>query len=100
MKQIERFPSPQTRRVPQWGRTVSDSLLAIAGVALVTGAIAGAHLYPKIPTISFVYLLVVLALASTRGLYAAILSALLAVLAYDFFLAAPLYAFVITKLED
>jgi signal transduction histidine kinase len=100
MKQVEHFSSPQMRVEPRWRRYVIDSLLAMGGVALVTCVIAVAHLYPRIPTISFAYLLVVLTLATTRGLYAAILASLLAVFAYDYFLSPPLYTFVITKLEN
>jgi signal transduction histidine kinase len=79
---------------------VGDSLLSITGVALVTSVIAVADLYPQIPGISMVYLLVVVALASTRGLYAAILASLLAVVAFDFFFVSPPYAFAIVKLKD
>src|SRR5947209_16422188 len=99
MKHIERVSSLQAREEPptveaQWRRRVgasstrtllSDSALALGGVSLITGVIAVAHLYPKIPTIAFVYLLMVLAIASTRGLYAAILTSLLAFLCFDFF---------------
>ena len=88
MKQVERFFSLQARAEPRWRHYVSDSLLAIGGVALVTGVIEVA------------YLLVVLALASTRGLYAAILASLLAFLAYLFFLVPPLYTFIIPRFED
>ena len=42
----------------------------------------------------------VLALASTRGLYAAILASVLAFLAYLFFLVPPLYTFIISGFED
>ncbi len=100
MKHVERVSSPKASTEPRWRRYASDSALAIAGVALVTSVIAVAQLYPKIPTISFVYLLVVLALAGTRGLYAASLASLLAVLAFDFFLVPPLYTFVVFKFED
>ena len=100
MKQVERFFSLQARAEPRWRHYVSDSLLAIGGVVLVTGVIEVAHLYPSIPTIPFAYLLVVLALASTRGLYAAILASLLAFLAYLFFLVPPLYTFIIPRFED
>jgi signal transduction histidine kinase len=100
MKHIERVSSLKASTEARWRRYVSDSALAIAGVALVTSVIAVAHLYPRIPTISFVYLLVVLALAGTRDLYAASLASLLAVLAFDFFLVPPLYTFVVFKFED
>ncbi len=100
MKHVERVSSPKASTETRWRRYASDSALAIVGVALVTSVIAVAQLYPRIPTISFVYLLVVLALAGTRGLYAASLASLLAVLAFDFFLVPPLYTFVVFKFED
>src|SRR5207245_4688114 len=43
---------------------------------------------------------VVLALASTRRLYPAILTSLVAFLSFDFFLIPPLYTFTIAKLEE
>jgi len=100
MKQIGRIPSPEGKAKPHWRRYVNDSLLALGGGVLVTSLIAAGHLYPRIPTISLVYLLVVVALASTRGLYAASLASLLAVLAFDYFLVPPLYTFVVSKVED
>ncbi len=100
MKQVERISSPEARAEPQWRRYVSDSVLAIGGVAFITSGIAVAHLYPKVPTIAFVYLLLVLALASTRGLYAAILTSLLAFLCFDFFFFPPPYTFLVIKAED
>ena len=100
MKQIGQIPSPKGRAKTHWRRYVNDSLLALGGGVLVTSLIAAGHLYPRIPTISLVYLLVVVALASTRGLYAASLASLLAVLAFDYFLVPPLYTFVVSKFED
>ena len=91
MKQIGQIPSPKGRAKPHWRRYVNDSLLALGGGVLVTSLISAGHLYPRIPTISLVYLLVVVALASTRGLYAASLASLLAVLAFDYFLVPPLH---------
>ncbi len=100
MKHVERVAAAKASTEPRWRRYVSDSALAIVGVALVTSVIAVAQLYPRIPTISFVYLLVVLALAGTRGLYAASLASLLAVLAFDFFFFPPLDTFVVVKFDD
>lgn len=100
MKQGERILSPEVKKEPGWRRYASDSLLAIAGVALLTGVIAAAHLYPRIPSVSLIYLLVIVALASTRGSYAAILAALLASFSFDFFIAPPLNTFGYTRLED
>jgi signal transduction histidine kinase len=100
MEQVERISSLEARTEPQWKHYVNDSMLALGGVTLITGVIAVAHLYPKIPTIAFVYLLLVLALASTRGLYAAILTSLLAFLCFDFFFFPPPYTFLVVKAED
>jgi signal transduction histidine kinase len=100
VKQGERILSPEVKKKPGWRRYASDSLLAIAGVALLTGVIAAAHLYPRIPSVSLTYLLVIVALASTRGRYAAILAALLASFSFDFFSAPPLHTFGFTRLED
>jgi signal transduction histidine kinase len=66
---------------------------------LVTGLIATAHLYPRLASIVLIYLLLIIALASTRGPYAALLAAVLASLSFDFFLTPPLYQFTLTNLE-
>jgi signal transduction histidine kinase len=100
MKRFEHLASRTVRQNPRWRRYGIDSLLAVGGVALVTGVILLAHLYPRIPTISFAYLLAVLALASARGLYAAILASLLAFFAFLYFLVPPLFTFIIPSVED
>jgi two-component system sensor histidine kinase KdpD len=66
----------------------------------VTGIIYAYHLYPTIPNISIVYLLVILALASTRSRYAALLASVVTFLSFDFFLVPPFYTFVISRWED
>ncbi len=81
-------------------RYLLDSVLASAGSLLITGLIATFQLYPRIPNISIVYLLVVLALAVIRGRYAALLAALVAFLAFNFFLVPPFYTFVIYHAEE
>src|SRR3989442_5388843 len=97
MRQIEHLPSLGAREASHWRHYVSDGILAIVSVSLATGVISVLHLYPRIPTISFAYLLVVLALASTRGLYAAILASVVAFFSFDYFLVPPLYTFVVPK---
>jgi two-component system sensor histidine kinase KdpD len=47
----------------------------------------------RVPNISLIYLLAVLILGSRRGLFAAVLSAVVAFLSFDFFLVEPLYTF-------
>jgi two-component system sensor histidine kinase KdpD len=83
-----------------WSRCLLDSLLALAGVLVVTGGMTLFDLYPRIPTVPLTYLLVVLALAILRGRTAAILASLLAFCFYDFFLVPPLHTFVVGKLDD
>jgi len=81
-------------------RYLLDTLLACVGSLLVTAVIVVFHLYPTIPNISIVYLLVVLALAVTRGRYAALLSAVVAFLAMEYFIVPPLYDFLPERPEE
>jgi signal transduction histidine kinase len=90
------------RKTFRWRRFWQDTLLAVAGVVLVTGALVAVHLYlfPRIQTISLLYLIVILALASTRGLYTAILASLLTSFSVDFFFVQPLYSMAFLQAED
>ncbi len=83
-----------------WVRYLINSVLAIVGTLLVTGLIYVFKLYPRIPNILLVYLLIVLALASTRGLYAAIVASVVAFLSFDYFLVPPLYTFTIARIDE
>src|SRR5574340_1412509 len=100
MKQVVRFDFKKAAKRLNWRRYGIDCLLAIAGVFLVTVFIVATHLYPRIPTISLSYLLVILALASWRGLFAAILASVLSVISYLYFLVPPLYTFIVPRAED
>ncbi len=100
MSTTEHLPPLKVREEASWRRYAVDSLLATAGALLITGLIFAFHLYPLIPNISFTYLLVVLALASTRGLYPAILASLVAFLSFDFFLVSPFFTFTIDRFEE
>src|SRR5579859_5232589 len=91
---------PEREKARIWRKYLFDSFLASTGSLLVTGMIAIFHLYPRIPNISIVYLLIVLALATTRSLYAAIVASLVAFLSFDFFIVPPLYTFVIARVEE
>lgn len=75
------------REGQDWRLFVQDSLLAITGIALVTGIIEFMHLYPRFPSIMLIYLLLIIALAGIRGSYAAFLAVLLSSLSFHFFLA-------------
>jgi two-component system sensor histidine kinase KdpD len=100
MYQLKHLFAPVLRwRIP-WRRTLWDTLLALVGTCAMTMILYGLHLYPRIPNISLVYLLVVLVLASTRGLYPAILSSVVAFLSFDFFLVQPFYTFTIAQPEE
>ena len=88
MKQLEHFASLQVKPAPGWRGYAIDTVLALGGVAFLTSLISVDHLYPRVPIpYSYIaYLFLVVALASTRGLYAALLASLLAFLSYLFFL--------------
>jgi two-component system, OmpR family, sensor histidine kinase KdpD len=100
MSQAEHLPSLRSREETNWMRYIGNSILAVVGALLVTVVIYVFHLYPRIPNISLLYLLLVLALASTRGLYAAIVASVVAFLSFDFFLVPPLYTFTISKFDE
>src|SRR5215471_10349990 len=71
LRAVEQIPSLEERTLFRWSRFLLESVVAIGGALLVTGLISLFHLYPQIPNISLVYLLVILLLASTFGRYAA-----------------------------
>lgn len=100
MSSIEYMPPIEIRAEPPWLRYLLDSFLAVVGAMLVTAIIYVFQLYPRIPNISIVYLLVVLGLATLRGRYAAILASLIAFLSFDFFIVPPLYTFTIARPEE
>jgi K+-sensing histidine kinase KdpD len=100
MRNIEQIPQLPVHTEKHWQQYLIDSLLAVGGALAVTGIIYAYHLYPTIPNISIVYLLVILLLASTRGRYAALVAAVAAFLSFDFFLVPPFYTFVIARWEE
>jgi K+-sensing histidine kinase KdpD len=100
MQGIENLPQVVGKREIDWQGYLIDSILAIVGSLLITGFFYALRLYPTIPNISIVYLLLILPLASLRGRYPAILAAVVAVLSFDFFLVPPLYTFTIARTEE
>jgi K+-sensing histidine kinase KdpD len=100
MQAVERIPSLEERTTFRWPRFLLESVLAIGGALALTGLISLFHLYPQIPNISLVYLLVILLLASTFGRYAAVLASVTSFLAFDYFLVPPLYTFTIARWEE
>jgi len=100
MHGVERIPSLEQRTIFSWPRFLLESVIAIGGALVVTGLISLFHLYPQIPNISLVYLLLILLLASTLGRYAAVLASVSSFLAFDYFLVPPLYTFTIARWEE
>lgn len=100
MRTIEQIPQLFTHPAKSWRQYLLESLLAVGGALAITGVVYAFHLYPTIPNISIVYLLLILILASTRGRYAALVAAVAAFLSFDFFLVPPLYTFVIARWEE
>ncbi len=100
MSTVEHLLPIGKSKTRSWEQYLLDGVLAIVGTMLVTAIIAVFNLYPRIPNISIVYLLVVLALASTRGRFASILASIVAFLSFDFFLVPPLYVFTISRIEE
>ena len=100
MRRIEHLPSLETAASRRPRRYVNDSFLAIGGALLMTGIIYVFGLYPKIPNISIAYLLVILALASARSLYAAVLASVVSFFSFDFFLVPPYFTFTIDRFEE
>lgn len=66
---------------------------------VVTICIFVFRLYPHIPNISIVYLLVVIGLACIRGRYAAIAASIIAFLSFDYFIVPPLFTLVMPTQE-
>jgi len=100
MSTLEHISHLEVREALPWQRYLIDSVLATAGSLLVTAILFTWHLYPRIPNVSIIYLLVVITLASTRGRYAAILASLVAFLSFDFFIVPPLFTFVMYRPEE
>src|SRR5258708_12915851 len=100
MQAVERIPMLENRTTFHWPRFLLESVLAIGGPLAVTGLISLFHLYPQIPNISFVYLLLILLLASTFGRYAAVLASVPPFLSFAFFLVPPLHPFTTARCQE
>ncbi|HLH61902.1 MAG TPA: DUF4118 domain-containing protein [Ktedonobacteraceae bacterium] len=100
MHEIERIPQLPGQTEMPWQKYLIDSLLAVGGTLAVTAIIYAYRLYPTIPNISIVYLLIILPLATKRSRYSALLASAVAFLSFDFFLVPPLYTFNISRWEE
>lgn len=99
MRDIGYLPQIEFRKRKTWGDYTIDTLLAIAGVFLVTEIIYALKL-TVISNSSLLYLLFILLLAIVRGRYSSIIASILSVLAFDFFFIPPLYTLAISHLRD
>jgi PAS domain S-box-containing protein len=100
IRNIENVLPNKSHLMARLPRYLFDSVLAISGPLLITALLFAFQLYPRVPNISIVYLLVVLALAITRGRYAAILSVVVSSLSYAYFIVPPLYTFAIDDIDE
>lgn len=100
MRTIEQIPQLPVRPEKSWRSYLFESLWAGGGALAITGIIYAFHLYPTIPNISIIYLLLILVLASARGRYAALVAAAVAFLSFDFFLIPPFFSFSISRWEE
>jgi two-component system sensor histidine kinase KdpD len=100
MKALKSFLLVKAKERRTRKRYLADTLLGIVAPSCVTAFIYRFQLYPTIHDISVIYLLAVLALASTRGRYSAILASVVAFFSFDFFLVPPLFLLTIGKLEE
>src|SRR4051794_14224252 len=73
---------------------------AVVGVGLTTAALHLAQPLLSVSSIYLVYLVVVIAVAVGWGLHAAVLAALLAFLAANFFFIPPVFTFTVTAVQD
>lgn len=94
------LPTSYSGKKPRWQRYAIDTVLATLSALMITAGIYIWQLYPNIPNISLLYVLSVMVLASTRGRFAAIINAVVAFLAFDYFLVPPFYTLTIAKFSE
>lgn len=73
MNSASSLPPLASAATSRWMHYIIDSLLAIGSTLLLTAIIFLLHLYPGLPDTLLLYLLVILALASMRGLKVSLL---------------------------
>ena len=100
MRFVGSLPKLAWRDNGRWRKWIIDSFLALGSISLITGFILLLHAYTHIADSFLIYLLAILALAGTRGLYASLVASLLAVFSFDLLFVPPLYSLVAAKLED
>ncbi|MBV9121157.1 MAG: DUF4118 domain-containing protein, partial [Chloroflexi bacterium] len=78
-------------------RRVIDTCWAVAVVVLVSLIIGGAESFGHVSNISNLYIIGIAVVAARRGLYPAILAAVLAFLAFDWFFVPPIHVFTVNE---
>jgi two-component system, OmpR family, sensor histidine kinase KdpD len=100
MYRLKRILLPGLKQKYSWKRYFWDTLLALTGSLVVTILLYAFRSYPRIPNVLMIYLVLVLLLASTRGLFPAVVASVVAFLLSDFFLVPPLYTLSIAQPEE
>jgi K+-sensing histidine kinase KdpD len=99
MKAVERIPQVHLYAPRNWQFYLADTIIALISPLLITAFIWYSNLYPRIPSITMVYLLLIVLLSVLRSRYAAIFGACVSFLAIDFFLIPPLYTLAIGEVS-
>src|SRR5713226_8263869 len=97
---VKLFPLFALQEEERRKRYVRDSFFVLGSIALLTGIIFFSHLSTRISDSLLLYLLVIVMLAYTRGLYASFLASLVAFFVFDFLFVPPVYSLAASKFED
>lgn len=100
MTPLERILFLGIRREDYKKRALLDTLFAIAITMALTIFLYLLRLYPRIPNISLLYILIVLGFSSTRGLYSALVASITAFIAFDFFMVDPHFTFTVARFDE
>jgi two-component system sensor histidine kinase KdpD len=100
MSYVGPLPPLKVKKETRWYRFVGDSFLVLGSMLLLAEIISVFHLNQRIPDSFLIYLLLILAFASIRGLYAALLASFAAFFFYDLLFVPPAYSLFVSKFED
>ena len=95
MNAVERIPQIRLRPPRNWRFYLVDTLCASIGPLFITAFITYSNLYPRIVSITMLYMLLIIWLATVRSRYSAILASVVSFLSIDFFLTPPLFSFAV-----
>jgi hypothetical protein len=97
---FDHIPTLERPQTLSTTRVVLETVLAVGFPLLITLLIGAFRLYPRIPNISIIYLVLILFLASSFGRYSSVLASIVAFLSFDYFLVPPLYTFTMDRWEE